>query len=284
MVYVPLLNIELPEPRLHELVPGTVEFMLRATSKLAHVVYTAIYPVPPELDDQVWEALEAAVPREFDRVMRRHAEGRIKNSDQLESEIEDASYDWYRRMLRTNELGGTSECQEDVTARHLGLGKPGAQQEVVSRFAEENPELFTSDLAEVLGVEDEGVRAAIAESVEQEHLSQLVLLKQAKKQEQDLAMLKRRVKPGTTHFGLTSLNVAVGVGIGLGMVKGCAYGLKRLLKSRAGKAKKASASAAVAAAAAAKVQARKEREATQQQQQPAAAEAASKRRTAAKRR
>lgn len=43
----------------------------------------------------VAEALDA-VPREFNRVIQRELEGKIKNDEMLSSELEDASFDYYR--------------------------------------------------------------------------------------------------------------------------------------------------------------------------------------------
>jgi hypothetical protein len=74
-------------------------------------------------------------PREFHKVFQRGMEGRHKNDDIMSSELEDASFDYYRRQIRSSIVGETDEDVEDVTAYKLGLDRPSARDLATTQHA-----------------------------------------------------------------------------------------------------------------------------------------------------
>lgn len=139
MVHVPFFGIDLPEPRLGAVIPDTVSAIVNLSHKAIYTAQDAL--LSPEQREKEHaenqERFEAQIPREFDRVRKRYAEGKIVNSEQLSSELEDASFDWYRRQLRISVLGETDDELEDVAARKLGLQKPSALAAVQNEFLEQ---------------------------------------------------------------------------------------------------------------------------------------------------
>lgn len=140
MVHVPFLGIDLPEPRLVHVIPDTVNALVICTSRALEEAHYLLSPASADDVKSHNEAFEKAMPREYDRVRKRYAEGKIVNSEQLSSELEDASFDWYRRMLRTDVIGATDEQQEDLSARKLGLRRPSTQQAVLQQHLEQQAE------------------------------------------------------------------------------------------------------------------------------------------------
>ena len=140
MVHVPFLGIDLPEPRLVHLIPDTVNAIVICTSKALEEAHYLLNPASPDDVTAHNQAFEEAMPREYDRVRKRYAEGKIVNSEQLSSELEDASFDWYRRMLRTDAIGATDEQAEDLSALKLGLRRPSVQQAVLQQHLEQQAE------------------------------------------------------------------------------------------------------------------------------------------------
>ena len=100
MVHIPFLNIEVPEVRLATLLPEAVTGGLRLASKAMDTAIRVTHPLPPQVEEAYVEEVLESFPREFQKVFRRGADGKHKNEDQLSSELEDASFDYYRRMIR----------------------------------------------------------------------------------------------------------------------------------------------------------------------------------------
>ncbi|GIL73730.1 hypothetical protein Vretimale_5386 [Volvox reticuliferus] len=133
MVHVPFFNVDLPEPKLGALIPDTVSAVLGCTAKAVEYGNELLHP-PSAADLKAFQiSFEEQIPREFNRVRKRYAEGKIVNDEQLSSELEDASFDWYRRQLRTSVIGATDEEMEDVALRKLGLRTPSLQAAVQER-------------------------------------------------------------------------------------------------------------------------------------------------------
>jgi hypothetical protein len=65
MVYVPILKIDLPEPRLEELIPGLVTVVVGACTLAFDAVYGFLHPLSPEGEQQIYEATLMNLPREF---------------------------------------------------------------------------------------------------------------------------------------------------------------------------------------------------------------------------
>eukprot|EP00198_Chlamydomonas_reinhardtii_P000185 XP_001689520.1 guanylate cyclase [Chlamydomonas reinhardtii] len=123
MVHVPFFGIDLPEPRLAAVMPDAVYALVQGTHKLGEYAHDLVFPPTPEDLRKLEQQVNATIPREFDRVRQRYAEGKIANDEQLSSELEDASFNWYRRQLRTSVVGATDEELEDVAARLADLRK-----------------------------------------------------------------------------------------------------------------------------------------------------------------
>jgi hypothetical protein len=100
MVHIPFLNIEVPEIRLAQLIPEFVDGTIRLGSRATDAALRYTHPIPEELEEAYVDLVLDSYPREIQKVFRRGAEGRHKNEDQLSSELEDAAFDYYRRMIR----------------------------------------------------------------------------------------------------------------------------------------------------------------------------------------
>ena len=100
MVHIPFLNIEVPEVRLAQFIPEAVDGTLRLGSRALDAAIQYTHPIPEELEEAYVDEVLESYPREIQKVYRRGAEGRHKNEDQLSSELEDAAFDYYRRMIR----------------------------------------------------------------------------------------------------------------------------------------------------------------------------------------
>lgn len=68
------------------------------------------------------EALVKAIPPEFHKTMQRIENGDILDSDQLSSEVDEASFDFYRRGIRMAMTGLQGEELKDRSMRRLRLG------------------------------------------------------------------------------------------------------------------------------------------------------------------
>ena len=119
MVHIPVFGIDVPEPRVAQLLPDTVSCISKGCARIMDAAHDLLYPLPPENEQILMDEFVSRMPREFDRVMSRSLEGKIRNDEQLSSEVEEASFDWYRRMIRTAVAGETEDEQEVRTARPL---------------------------------------------------------------------------------------------------------------------------------------------------------------------
>jgi hypothetical protein len=70
MVYVPILKIDLPEPRLEELIPGLVTVVVGACTLAFDAVYDFLHPLSPQGEQQMYEATLMSLPREFRKARR----------------------------------------------------------------------------------------------------------------------------------------------------------------------------------------------------------------------
>lgn len=70
MVYVPILKIDLPEPRLQELIPGFVTAVLGACTLAFDAVYDLLHPLPPEREVVLYTATLSHLPKEFRKARR----------------------------------------------------------------------------------------------------------------------------------------------------------------------------------------------------------------------
>lgn len=96
MVYVPILKIDLPEPRLQELLPGLVTAVLGACTLAFDAVYDFLQPLPPEGQDLLYAATITHLPKEFRKARRRIVELDIRDEDKMSEELETAAFNFYR--------------------------------------------------------------------------------------------------------------------------------------------------------------------------------------------
>lgn len=73
MVHVPVLKIDIPEPRLQELVPGAVEFTISSINRLISVADGIVHPLTPEQQLAKQAQWVANLPPEFQKVCKREA-------------------------------------------------------------------------------------------------------------------------------------------------------------------------------------------------------------------
>jgi hypothetical protein len=117
MVYIPFLKIDIPEPRLQEVVPNTVSFVIGLLHRALDAAQQALDPDTPEQQDAYDRTMEAVLPRELKNVLAKWDAGTIKDEAKLSSEVEEACYDYYRRTIRQNVAGYSDEDTEDWADR-----------------------------------------------------------------------------------------------------------------------------------------------------------------------
>ncbi len=103
MVHIPFLNIEVPEVRLSVLIPDMINGGVRIITKAVDTAQRATHPLPLEVEEGYVSEVLSSLPREMQRVYERGAMGKHKNEDQLSSELEEAAFDYYRRMIRSDD-------------------------------------------------------------------------------------------------------------------------------------------------------------------------------------
>lgn len=242
MVHIPLLGIEVPEPRIAQLVPDFVEGLLRLCTKGTDAAMDATHPLPTEVQEDFMEEYLERLPREVKKVFQRAGHGKHKNEDVLSSELEDAAFDYYRRMIRTAAVGATEEDQEDVTAYKLGLDRPSTQLQVWDQYRQEHAhDLLPGDAAEAAAMavhgtpeEREEIESALAAA--RQRLAEAEQL-QAVRME-DLRSLKGRIRDGSSQSITTAAHAGMGLVLGIGLIKGVSMLAQQLLRMRKPKSKK----------------------------------------------
>ncbi len=240
-----------------EIVPDVVVTVIRICSRLLDAATDAIYPLSPEAADALAVQQIASIPREFDRVIKRQLEGKIKNDEQLSSEIEDASFDYYRRLLRTSIVGGSDEAHEDFMARQLFGEQLQPQLEVMQAYELEHPEAFldTEDGAQAavqMAASSAGQQGEPTAAAPPQELAQLALQQQRQEdlkrgvyrmreqagvrqrqldsQQAELTTLRRRALTSMAQAARSATNAGLGVALGVLLFKGLALSATRLVK------------------------------------------------------
>ncbi|PNW88261.1 hypothetical protein CHLRE_01g021650v5 [Chlamydomonas reinhardtii] len=236
MVHVPFFGIDLPEPRLAAVMPDAVYALVQGTHKLGEYAHDLVFPPTPEDLRKLEQQVNATIPREFDRVRQRYAEGKIANDEQLSSELEDASFNWYRRQLRTSVVGATDEELEDVAVRKLRLEPPALQASLQERaLAAAVTAAGGVDLA--AEVADAAALAALAE--QEAETRRLLAARQAR-----LADLRKQLRPAHRQAIGTITNASAGMLVGVLVVKSVLTLVRRLFRKKRPAGAKAPAGAA----------------------------------------
>ncbi|EFJ46910.1 hypothetical protein VOLCADRAFT_105350 [Volvox carteri f. nagariensis] len=224
MVHVPFFNVDLPEPKLGALIPDTVSAVLGCTAKALEYGTELLHP-PSAADLKAYErSFEAQIPREFNRVRKRYAEGKIINDEQLSSELEDASFDWYRRQLRTSVIGATDEEMEDVAARKLGLRQPSLQVAVQEKC-------LADALADAGGIDLEAELRDAAE-FQAMRAREEDLRREVAERLQRLTELRRQVRPAQRQALSNISNASGGLLAGVLLFKSALLLTRRIFKRR----------------------------------------------------
>ncbi|KAG1665427.1 hypothetical protein FOA52_005769 [Chlamydomonas sp. UWO 241] len=227
MVHIPFLNIEVGEVRLAELIPDVVEGGVRLCTRAMDAGMRATHPLPPVIEEALVEEVLENYPREIKRVLLRAGEGKHKDEDGLSSEIEEASYAFYRRMIRTSCVGDTEEDQEDVTAYKLGLDRPSASArawrmheiEQAERAGEAGPALAWGEEEEL------AMQAALAAAGASSSAGLAVA-------DGALTTLRSRVRRDGMQGASSAVNAGLGLALAVVVIKGCAMLTQQLLRLR----------------------------------------------------
>mmetsp|Transcript_2330 Transcript_2330/g.3864 ORF Transcript_2330/g.3864 Transcript_2330/m.3864 type:complete len:304 (+) Transcript_2330:76-987(+) len=214
-MHIPVFGIDVPELRLVELIPDLIHVFIKLCSRALDSALHVAVPLTHAQQLQLVTVYRDGIPREYDRVIQRTLEGKVTKDDQLSSELEDASYDYYRRMLRTGVDGASDEPDETFMARQLGfpLGTTATQQ-AAEHYADAHPGL-------------ESVEALVQMS-QLDDMQHSAVLRQ---QEAQLQQLRARSKSSRQQACSTALNSGLGVGLGLLLFRGTAFTLSHILKS-----------------------------------------------------
>lgn len=135
VVRIPFFNVDVPQPTVQKIVPKMMSIVIRACTHAVDGAIAFAHPQPVEVDVLFSHHALRSMPKEMHQVLKKNMNNEEeKNSEELSSEVVDASFAFYRRMLRTAIVGETDEEFEDVTAAKLGLDQPSAREEVWERF------------------------------------------------------------------------------------------------------------------------------------------------------
>lgn len=119
MVHIPILKIDVPDPDITSLIPAAVALAINALTAVHDAVNDFLHPLTPAARAAYEEGRVAALPREIRKARKRIRERRIDDVDKQSSELEEASFAYYRRMIRTNWVGHSDENMEDATFRRM---------------------------------------------------------------------------------------------------------------------------------------------------------------------
>ena len=128
MVHIPILKVDVPDPDIASLLPAAATATLSALTALHDAVAGVLRPLPPAAAALYEGEAVAALPREVRAARKRIRARRIDDEDKQSSELEEAAFAYYRRMIRTNWVGYSDEASEDTALRRLTApGLPGLQ-------------------------------------------------------------------------------------------------------------------------------------------------------------
>lgn len=136
MVHVPILKIEIPEPRLSTLIPGVVEALVRALTAIYDFADDLIRPLTPEQQAEYDAAVIASLPIEHRIVRKRIVERNVTDMQQISEELEEATHAYYRRSIRESLAGFPDETAEDANWRRLVVPET-ARHEVWEEYEQE---------------------------------------------------------------------------------------------------------------------------------------------------
>ncbi|KAI8471293.1 MAG: hypothetical protein J3K34DRAFT_392967 [Monoraphidium minutum] len=119
MVHIPVLKIDVPDPDISALLPAAITLAVGALTALHDAVSDWLRPLSPEARALYEAGRVAALPREVRAARKRVRERRIDDADKQSSELEEAAFAYYRRMIRTNWVGASDEGIEDASFRRL---------------------------------------------------------------------------------------------------------------------------------------------------------------------
>lgn len=135
MVHVPILKIDIPEPRLQDIIPATIHQIIRALTAIVDKLDDLINPLSPENQEIYQDACIRSLPREFRKARKNIAKRKITDPEKLSEELEDAAFAFYRRAIRLNVAGYSDEETEDFTFRKL-IDPVSATKEVDEEYAD----------------------------------------------------------------------------------------------------------------------------------------------------
>ncbi|KIY99439.1 hypothetical protein MNEG_8524 [Monoraphidium neglectum] len=126
MVHIPILKIDVPDPDISALLPATVALAINVLTAVHDALSDFLRPLSPDARELYEHARVAALPREIRKARKRIRDRRIEDVDKQSSELEEAGFSFYRRMIRTNWVGHRDEGVEDASFRRLmTAARPG---------------------------------------------------------------------------------------------------------------------------------------------------------------
>jgi hypothetical protein len=170
-------------------------------------------------------------PREFHKVFQRGMEGRHKNDDIMSSELEDASFDYYRRQIRSSIVGETDEDVEDVAAYKLGLDRPSARDLATTQHAIDYGLIEAPESEEGASLqEDPLVKKLMVERTPEEAASIRSWIKTLEAMEKrDANPIKAktcRPRSAMGHAVATSFSAGLGLALGALSLRGVSFVIK----------------------------------------------------------
>mmetsp|Transcript_25816 Transcript_25816/g.65642 ORF Transcript_25816/g.65642 Transcript_25816/m.65642 type:complete len:320 (-) Transcript_25816:711-1670(-) len=237
MVHIPFFNIDVPEPRIDEIMPEVVEYFIRFCSRSVDAALEAVYPLTQEEKTAVYIDQYVKLPREFDRVIERELEGKIKNEDMLSSELEDASFDYYRRLLRRGVIGRSDEGEDEYISRQLGNDQPSVRAALAEQYANTHPHMFSQQHAlELIAREggapgDAAVQAAAGQLLTAGAADGARAARRLQQQAANVRRMRSQVRTRAKQAGQVTVNTGLGIGLGLLIFRGIGLATREALKA-----------------------------------------------------
>lgn len=213
-----------------------VEGTLRVCTKALDAALRVTHPLPAEVEEALVEDVLESYPREVKKVLHRGGQGKHKNEDQLSSELDEAMYGFYRRMIRTAAVGDSEEDQEDVTAYKLGCDRPSASNAAWEMHELQQEEQAIANPPSMLAMAEPEMLAmhTMLASDAAARAAPAVM-------PGSLDSLRSRVRPGVAQGTGSALNAGLGLALAVGLVRGVgalAHQISRLRKPKTKKARK----------------------------------------------
>jgi hypothetical protein len=223
MVHVPILKIDIPEPRLSYIIPGTIDAIVRLLSVVYEVANDFLHPLSPEAQAAYDEAVVRSLPAEHRLLRKRIAERGVADLDQISDELEEATRSYYRRAMREGVAGYPDETADDAAWRQL-TSPDRASDAVWAQYAAQQADpAAQAEAMQHAALLTEEERAALVDAQARQAAARLAAA--AAREADDRLFVPSTARRITVASAYSASGLAVGVGLAkLFQVRACCPG------------------------------------------------------------